>query len=121
MQFAITHVAKNRKVRHRFGKTLATVREVFAVNLQKLIKESGLTQIEFAARLGVGPTIVSRWKTGRFLPEPRYIDKIAEEFNVSVSSLFAEPGETVPISGQSLDILIKSLAEYRGYKLVKDK
>ena len=39
-----------------------------ADNIRSIRHALGLTQVGFAARLGVSPTIVSRWECGIYLP-----------------------------------------------------
>lgn len=41
------------------------------------LKDAGLTQGEFAERVGVSPTTVSRWVNGR-VPDGSFIDQIAD-------------------------------------------
>ena len=38
------------------------------LDIKKLRKKSGLTQVEFAARLGVDPITISRWERGLSRP-----------------------------------------------------
>lgn len=58
------------------GSTIKTLREAQA-----------LTQAELAHRLGVTPKAVSKWETGRGLPDISLLQPLARELGVSVIEL----------------------------------
>ena len=57
-------------------------------------KELGLTQAELAERLAVTDKAVSKWETGRGLPDPGLFEPLCDTLGVSLAELFA--GEKVP-------------------------
>lgn len=65
----------------KIGSTIATLR-----------KKAGLTQEDFAEKLGVTPQAVSKWEKGRNLPDIENLMMIAEIINIPYSTLLE--GET---------------------------
>lgn len=57
--------------------------------ITELRKEKHLTQQEFADIIGVSNSAVSKWETGRFLPDPTLYEKIADCFGITISELIA--------------------------------
>ena len=57
--------------------------------IQKLRKEQGLTQEQFAEQLFVSRTAVSKWELGRGYPEIGTIKAIAKFFSVTVDELLS--------------------------------
>ncbi len=57
-------------------------------------KQLGLTQAQLAERLAVTDKAVSKWETGRGLPDASLFQPLSEALGVSLGELFA--GETVP-------------------------
>lgn len=55
----------------------------FSNRLKSLRKELNLTQSILADKLGIVRTAVTNYETGRALPDPNTLEKIAEIFNVS--------------------------------------
>ena len=57
--------------------------------ITELRKEKKLTQQEFADILGVTNSAVSKWESGKCLPDPTLYETIADYFNISISELLA--------------------------------
>ena len=55
--------------------------------LKQLRKETKLTQGELAARFGVTQQAIAKWESGRALPEPETIARVAEFFGVTTDYL----------------------------------
>lgn len=55
--------------------------------IQKLRKEQGLTQEQFAEQLFVSRTAVSKWETGRGMPSMESLQMIARLFNITLDDL----------------------------------
>ena len=55
--------------------------------LKQLRKEKGLTQEQLAARFGLSSRSVSRWETGRSLPDIGLLTELADFYAVDVRSL----------------------------------
>lgn len=66
------------------GKTLKTL----GGKIQRLRKESNLTQEEFAHRLGISRTYMGYIEQGRESPSLKILMKIARRFAVKVEDLF---------------------------------
>lgn len=56
-------------------------------NLKALRKQKGLTQEELAIRLNVVRQTVSKWESGRSVPDADILMKIADVLDVSLSDL----------------------------------
>lgn len=57
------------------------------MNIRKIRKELGLSQLEFARLLNVHQTAVSQWETGRTLPETEMIYRISRISGKSVGEI----------------------------------
>ncbi len=55
--------------------------------IAELRKESNMTQIELANKLGVTDRAVSKWENGRGLPDVSLFEPLCKEFNISVNEL----------------------------------
>ena len=55
--------------------------------IKRLREERGMTQSELGERIGVGDKAVSKWETGRGLPDISLIQPLAETLGVSVIEL----------------------------------
>jgi Zn-dependent peptidase ImmA (M78 family)/transcriptional regulator with XRE-family HTH domain len=61
------------------------------VRLEEALTARGLTAVELAARMGVTPTTVSRWRNGAQLPGGEQLFKLATELRVSAQWLTRPP------------------------------
>ena len=61
--------------------------------ITKKRKEQNLTQEQLAERLGVSNKTISKWETGKCMPDYAVVKNLCEELNVSVSELM-DGGET---------------------------
>ena len=59
----------------------------FSKQLQMLRKQSGITQEQLAAKLGVTAQAVSKWENGSY-PDGDLLPKIADIFDVSIDNLY---------------------------------
>lgn len=59
-------------------------------NVEKLLKEKGMTAYELARKTGMSPSTLSDWKAGRYIPKFDKIKKIADFFGVTVDDLLRE-------------------------------
>lgn len=57
--------------------------------IRKLRERLGMTQKELAAQIGVSDKAVSKWETGRGLPDVSILGDLAESLGVSLPELFA--------------------------------
>ena len=55
--------------------------------IAKKLKEQNLTQEQLAERLGISNKTVSKWETGKCMPDYAVVKSLCEELKVSVSEL----------------------------------
>lgn len=78
--------------------------------IAKKRKEQSLTQEQLAEHLGVSNKTVSKWETGKCMPDYSVINMLCEELKISVSELMdgeEADGKSVRVydDGQILDLL----------------
>ncbi len=80
--------------------------------IAQLRKQRGLTQKELAEKLEVTDKAISRWETGKGMPETSLLKPLAEILGVSVGELLAgKMLEVSQIKEQTDKILLESLDE----------
>lgn len=67
-----------------------------AEKILSLIQERGIEQQKLAAHLGINKQTISDWKSGKTKSYTKYIDKIAEFFNVSTDYLLSNEAPQEP-------------------------
>ena len=87
-----------------------------AQNIADLLRKAALSQSELAKAIGVSQSKVSRWTSGQ-MPDDVDIEKITNYFGITYADLVSEPN--ILIDAKELDTLLKELARYRGYKIVR--
>jgi len=70
--------------------------ENIAKNLNNLIYASGMTQRDFAKKMGIAPSTVNEWIKGGKTPRITKIDKICETFGITRDDLLADPNVKKP-------------------------
>lgn len=65
-------------------------REIFVVNLTRLMKEHGITQADIAARFGITASTVSDGVTGKHYPRVNRMQQLADLFHVPMSYFMSE-------------------------------
>lgn len=76
-------------------------------------KELGLTQLELAKILNVSDKVISKWETGRSLPDTSMIMPLCDALKISVDELFqckAKEDEYSKISQNELNVKYKNLS-----------
>lgn len=73
---------------------------MFVKTLSELLKEKKITQAELARELGVHRQNIYQWLTGKTLPRPELIVKIASYFNVTVDYLLQDETSSGEILGE---------------------
>lgn len=79
--------------------------------IQKLRKEHNLTQEQFAEKLFVSRTAVSKWETGRGMPSMESLQMIARLFHITLDELLSTE-EIVVIAESENKENIKRFASY---------
>lgn len=104
------------------------LRENFAANLKRLLRERNMTQRSFAGLIGSNEAVVSRWLKLKNYPDPDLLERVAAALGVEYTELVKNPGQAVKdvkvkveLSPPDLDALIKELARSRGFEIVKKK
>lgn len=69
---------------------MENIKETVAKNLLKLRKKNKLTQAELSEKINYSDKAVSRWESGEVTPDIETLNKIAEVYNVSITSLFEQ-------------------------------
>lgn len=67
---------------------MENIKEVIAKNLIKLRKQNKLTQVELSEKLNYSDKAVSRWESGEVTPDIETLNKIADVYNVDITSMF---------------------------------
>ncbi|MBQ2578664.1 MAG: helix-turn-helix transcriptional regulator, partial [Lachnospiraceae bacterium] len=73
----------------------------------ELRKEKGYTQKQLADRIGVSDKAISRWETGRGLPDTSIMPALCEALSISVNELLS--GERLSLedySGKAEEIMV---------------
>ncbi|MDL2292670.1 helix-turn-helix domain-containing protein [Acholeplasma sp. OttesenSCG-928-E16] len=60
----------------------------FCKTIAKKRKEMNMTQMELASKLGVSNKVISKWETGRSLPDVLMAKKVSEVLNIELEDLF---------------------------------
>ncbi|EOS63352.1 hypothetical protein C814_00826 [Anaerotruncus sp. G3(2012)] len=76
--------------------------------IRKVRKDLGLTQQEFAGRIGTTANVLTNYETGRRNPSASAFNNICKTFNISEEWLRIEDGEVfLPTPETSIDQLVK--------------
>ena len=67
-----------------------SVDKIISDNISSLRKQKGLTQEDLGNVLGYTFQAVSRWETGKSLPNPSMLKAIADYFNVPIQYMYEE-------------------------------
>lgn len=87
----------------------------FGVFLRQLRREKGLTQEQLAEQLCVSNRSVSRWETGRNLPDFALLPQLAQLLGVGMEELLnGERKETVQTMERKTEDTLRTAAEYAG-------
>lgn len=66
------------------------IEDIIAYNLMQLRKKKGLTQEDLGNELGYTFQAVSRWETGKSIPNAANLKRIANYYGVSIDYLFSK-------------------------------
>ena len=85
--------------------------------IQKLRKEKELTQQELANKLNVTDRAVSKWETGRGLPDLSIIKPLCEELDISINELLSGEKLNKKEYNEKLEENIEKTIEYTNDKI----
>ena len=68
----------------------------FGQRIAALRKERGMTQEALAQKLGITNQAVSKWESDQCCPDMMQLPALADQFEISLDSLFGRPGPVVP-------------------------
>ena len=85
--------------------------------IQKLRKEKELTQQELANKLNVTDRAVSKWETGRGLPDLSIIKTLCEELDISINELLSGEKLNKKEYNEKLEENIEKTIEYTSDKI----
>lgn len=78
--------------------------------ISELRREKGLTQEQLAEKLGVTQKSVSRWETGKNMPDLSLLLPLSLELDISVSDLLE--GEKISVEIKNVDEAINQIINY---------
>lgn len=81
--------------------------------IKKLREEKGMTQIEFANRIGVSRQTVYRWERGDNIPDMTLLKSVAGVFNVSADYLLSENDYNADTNDYSPDTAASDVKEQK--------
>lgn len=93
-------------------------RGIFAERFSEAVKDSGLLPVEIAEKTNISETMISRYKSGEYVPRRRNLEKLASVLSVSPAYLTGDSDEkvnpdTAPLTVEAAPSEIELLEEYR--------
>lgn len=92
-----------------------------SINIKKLRKENNMSQAELAEKLHISPQAVSKWETGKSLPDMLTLKSLSEIFNVSVDYLISDDigySEKIKVNETPEDIKYPTTEELQSVKTI---
>ena len=77
---------------------MKTYNEIFAENLNRIMREKGYSQRELARRLGTSPSAINFWCTAVNVPRAKKMDRLCEVLEVAPTELTTDRGEIPNLS-----------------------
>ena len=98
-------------------------KQSFGAMIASLRKESGMTQLELAEKMGVTDKAVSKWERDLSFPDINSMPKLAEIFGLSVDELMqvkatTKPGEEKEDIGSLVNLILKAVALAMGVAVI---
>lgn len=84
--------------------------------IQERRKEKGLTQLELAEKLGVSNRTISKWETGRSLPDYSMFNDLCSELDISINELLSGEKLTKENYQKKLEENIVTTIDYNNKK-----
>lgn len=93
--------------------------KIYAINLRYALKLRGMTQLELAKEIDSVKQSVNGWFQAYRMPNPEYMDKIAEVLRPPVSAFFDEDGRCG--LNRPVEVSIPSISETGVVSLAKER
>ena len=82
-------------------------------------KEKNFTQEQLAERLGVSNKTISKWETGKCMPDYSMIEPLCQELNITAAQLFdGEDEKSTHTDSQQILKMIKETQDLKNKKLM---
>lgn len=81
-----------------YNKRMGNIREIVSENLVTLRRQSNMTQIELAEKVGFSNKTVSHWERGEVMPDLETVERLADIYGVTVNDIVTRHEE----EGQAL-------------------
>ena len=91
--------------------------EKIGIFIREVRKENGLTQEQFAEKLGVSQKSISRWETGKTMPDYSLLPSICEVLGVNIAELLGAEH----ISGDSVSKKQVTVMAHNMISLMNDR
>lgn len=85
-------------------------KELLRKNLNVLMGDKRGENAKLANHVGVDPSVVSNWRTGKNSPEIEKLSRIADYFGLSVAQLFTDPTD-IRTTGMDLETALRMVTE----------
>lgn len=95
------------------------IREMLRINLKNILYNSKYKQNNFAEMVGVKPSAVSQWLSGKTSPDIETIARICDVLKISFSDLITYPEEIKDIKQSQLLDNYQSLSDIGKAKLLE--
>ena len=69
------------------GKSKYVNRNETGLAIYNAIKDSGYSQVQIAHKMGISPIMISRWATGRHIPDIDSLAGLADTLGVNIDTL----------------------------------
>lgn len=70
-----------------YNKRMGNIREIVSENLSTLRRQSNMTQMELAEKVGFSNKTVSHWERGEVMPDLETVERLAEIYGVTVNDI----------------------------------
>ena len=85
----------------------------FSQKIYQLRKENNMTQLELANKINVSDKTISKWETGKSLPDITMLEKLSQALNISIVELLNMQKDE--IDAYSKDKVDKILVDFMNY------
>lgn len=86
--------------------------------LRELRKEHGITQEQFAEKLGVSARTISRWETGSNMPDISLLSEIADYYDVGIPEIIAGERKSDGMNEEVKEVA-DAMSDYAGEEKAK--